>query len=453
MRRLFRSSLSARLLTIFVLTAVAAAILMMSLFSRGLGSQWQRAIAPHLAQYVSYVRQDLGTPPDEARARSLAARLPIEIQVHRDGQLQFTTADVPIKTEELRFFTPGRYRRGRDDEDGTFRERGPKHEFAFNDDNRRPVLRLVQGDSTIFVELAGSRGRGRGLDEMLYAVGGLGLLLTLCYLGIRRLLAPIGRLQTTVQKISEGDLTARSHERGQDDLAQLANSVDTMSDRLQQMLDAKRELLLAISHELRSPLTRARVATELLDSPTHHHRLIREIEEMETLIAQLVESERLQEHTVLNCQTLDVARVIGDIRDRLNAPFDWKHSGKSVIIEADEARLVVLIRNLLNNALHHARGASGNDPKVSIRLVCEQPWVRIIVNDDGPGIDKAHLNAITDAFYRPDASRTRKTGGFGLGLYLCRRIAEAHGGNLLVESPGDNEVGTRVTVQLPWSKD
>lgn len=450
MSRWFTLSLSARLLTIFIVTALAAAVLMMSLFYKGLGSQWKRAIAPHLIQYVGYVREDLGTPPSEERARALAAQLPIEIQVHdKENRYLFSTAQSAINPQELRFFKPVRARHNEPGFSRQSKPRQPRHEIAFNEDNRRPVLRLKQKGFIVYVMLGEPRGRGRGLDEMLVAVAGLAILLGLCYLGIRKLLAPIGRLQTTVQKISDGDLTARGNEKGRDDLALLANSVDTMSERLQQMLDAKRELLLAISHELRSPLTRARVASELLEPSAHQQNLIRDIDEMEALIAQLVESERLHEHTVLNRQWLDINDLISEIQQSMQAPVDWTPGNARVMLYADEARVVVLIRNLLNNALQHGRRTAEVDPVVAIGLHASEDAVQISVTDDGPGIAAEHLDAITDAFYRPDASRTRKTGGFGLGLYLCRRIVEAHGGTLHVTSPAANDRGACVTVTLP----
>ena len=449
MSRWLKLSLSARLLTIFILTAIAILLLMTSLFFRGLGSQWQRAIAPHLIQYVGYLRNDLGSPPDRERAEMLAARLPVEIQVHRDGQLLFTTADEPIQVGDLDFFKPRRMNRHLlvDQRDST--TGAPAHQIAFNQDNRKPVLRLTQEGYVMFVELGAPHGRGRGLDELLFAIAGLAILLGLCYTGIRRLLAPIGRLQHTVQRISDGDLYARSRERGQDDLALLANSVDTMSESLQQMLEAKRELLLAISHELRSPLTRARVATELLDPSSNQLKLIKEIDEMEALIGQIVESERLNEHAVLNRQWLDGGELISKIRDSINAEIAWEPPPNGALIWADEARLEVLVRNLLNNAIQHGRHSKSVDPVVSAHLNLSGNSVQIAITDDGPGIDSEHINAVTDAFYRPDASRTRKTGGFGLGLYLCRRIAEAHSGTLSIESPVEGESGTRVTVSLP----
>ena len=109
MMRLIPASLSSRLLIVFVITAIAAAVLMSSLFTRGLGSQWQRAIVPHLIQYVAYVRDDLGSPINETRARELTSRVPIHIQAHdiSTGELLFSTRPTPMNITAIRFSKPG----------------------------------------------------------------------------------------------------------------------------------------------------------------------------------------------------------------------------------------------------------------------------------------------------------------------------------------------------------
>lgn len=449
MKRFFNLSLSARLLIIFIVTAIAAVILLASLFTRGLGSQWQRAISPHLSQYVSYIRDDIGIPPNEARARNLAGRLPIEIQAHQNNELLFTTRNAPLDIGELKFSVRGRFREDQRKRKSHADTSG--HTVAFNEDNNRPVLRLRQGDYSIYVEMGTPRGRGRGLDELIYAITGLALLLGLCYWLIRRSLAPIGRLQTTVQAISGGDLSVRTSESGSNDLAQLANSVDTMAERIQKMLDAKRELLLAISHELRSPLTRARVAADLVNESSFQQKIIQNIDEMELLIGQLVESERLQEHSILNCKPLELNSLISDVVESLNSNINWVPNSQPILVEADETRLSLLIRNLCINALTHGKHDAAEQAEVAIDLKVTDASIIIEVNDAGPGIRADHLESITDAFYRPDVSRTRGTGGFGLGLYLCLRIAEAHGGTLKIESPGNQGAGTKAIVDLPTS--
>lgn len=433
-----------------MLTAIAAVVLMASLFSRGLGSQWQRAIVPHLYQYVTYIRNDLGSPPDESRARELSARLPIEIQVHSQNPdaMVFTTRNTPLVLDNIRFFKPRRLlqRHTRALEQG---DRIPLDNIAISEGRRSVVLRMDVNEYQIFIEFTRPRGRERDHDELLLAIAGLALLLGLCYFAIRHLLKPIGRLQATVSKISMGDLTARTYAKGSGDLERLSNSVDEMSGRIQQMLDAKRELLLAISHELRSPLTRARLATELLEPSRHQHKLVQDIDEMESLIAALVESERLQNHVVLDLHRIDLNKIISDIVGSFDTSITWNASVTPCLITADEARLHVLVRNVIDNALQYGKSSESDIAEVTVQLDANDTEVKVTITDNGPGIDSGHLDSVTEPFYRPDASRTRQTGGMGLGLYLCLRIAQAHGGNLTIESPQNENIGVRATISLP----
>lgn len=448
--RILPTSLSSRLLVVFLVTAIAAVILMSGLFSRGLGTQWQRAIVPHLVQYVAYVRDDLGSPVNEARARELSRRVPIQIQAHDtlSGDMVFTTRDSPIRVESLRFFKPGRYPGMSRRVEQRLRKDNIE-DIAISDSRRHPVLRLETDGYHVYIEFARPRKQEHGVSDMLLAIVGLTLLLALCYLAIRHLLKPIGKLKTTVQLISDGDLSARTNAVGRDDLAQLAKSVDRMSERIQKMLDAKRELLLAISHELRSPLTRARVAAEMLEPSRHQGKLIGDIEAMDALIAQLVESERLQTHVVLDWQNVDVREVISEIVASLDADVDWISPTGNFNLQADRTRVHVLIRNLIDNALLHGKNDVQSASTVSIDTQASDNDISVVISDNGPGISEEHLGLVTEAFYRPDASRTRKTGGIGLGLYLCQRIVEAHGGTLTIESPKTRDVGTVVTVTLP----
>ena len=445
------SSLSARLLAVFVITAIAAIMLMSALFFRGLGSQWQRAIVPHLVQYVAYLKDDLGAPPDEQRARKLASVLPIQIQAHdrMSGELLFTTRDKPIDVNKVRFSNPRQWRRLPKRAQQQLAVEGFDN-IVVGHDRRHPILRLETDEYRLYIEFAGPRERKHGIDELLFALLGLTLLLSLCFLTIRHLLKPIGRLQNTVVKISEGDLSARTQAKGHDDLARLSQSVDEMSGRIQQMLDAKRELLLAISHELRSPITRARVAAELLEPSRHQNKLIADLDEMESLIAQLIESERLQTHVVLDLQELELIACVKKIVSTYGDSVNLNTPEGELFVSADVARIELLIRNLIVNAQTYGKHEKDASALVEVRVWAALDQIKISVIDQGPGIAEAHLASVTEAFYRPDASRDRKTGGVGLGLYLCKRIAQAHGGTLSVVSPYSNDCGTAVIVTLPY---
>jgi signal transduction histidine kinase len=200
------------------------------------------------------------------------------------------------------------------------------------------------------------------------------------------------------------------------------------------MLDAKRALLLAISHELRSPLTPARVNAELLDDTPERQALLRDLGEMRDLISTLLESERLaQGHTALQAEPTDLAALARSVAaEALEAGQAVALQLDSTVgaVQADPVRLKLLLRNLLANVLRHAAQAP-HPPELFLRREPEG-ILAFGVRDHGPGVDAGQLAHLGEAFYRPDSARTRAAGGVGLGLHLCRLVAQAHGGQLRV---------------------
>jgi signal transduction histidine kinase len=117
---------------------------------------------------------------------------------------------------------------------------------------------------------------------------------------------------------------------------------------------------------------------------------------------------------------------------------------KAVFLDIDAARTKLLLKNLLDNAVRHT---PGDAPAPQIRLITDDQQAVLTVTDHGHGTEARHLPHLTEPFYRVDPSRRRETGGYGLGLYLCRMIVEAHDGQLQIESTAGK--GTQVTVRLP----
>ncbi|MBU2286045.1 MAG: HAMP domain-containing protein, partial [Gammaproteobacteria bacterium] len=272
--------------------------------------------------------------------------------------------------------------------------------------------------------------------------------IVVAYAYVRRLLRPLDDIRAGAERFGEGRFDAPIPLRRRDELGDLAQRINTMARDIQAMLDAKRAMLLAMSHELRSPLTRARLNAELLpDSPEgaiERAALLRDLGEMRDLIADLLESERLASpHMALQRETVDLAALIRDVAA--------EHPGgaRAVLeLEAvpamslDRARMRLLVRNLLDNALRHGADAT-QAPRISLRADDER--IELEVRDFGPGVDAAHIEHLTEPFYRTDSARQRVTGGVGLGMYLCRLVAQAHGGTLTVRNA---EPGLSVSVTL-----
>ena len=317
-------------------------------------------------------------------------------------------------------------------------------------DHRRhsTVLHLQERDNAVYVELMHGRGRDRHGSPLLRALVALSVLLLASFLVIRHQLKPIARIQQGVRRMAQGELDRHIDLPGQDDLALLGGSVDAMATRIQAMLDAKRQLLLAISHELRSPLARARVAIELMDASPNRERLREDLDEMQRKIGDILESERLQQHAVLNLTSVELVELVERVAAASEQPIELALPAAPLPIQADATRLEILLRNLISNAIRHgqARGM-----RIALEHDAQQAILR--VSDHGPGIPPQHLDAITEPFFRPDTARTREAGGVGLGLTLVRLIAEAHHGRLQIESntvaSANGVSGTRVTVTLP----
>ena len=407
-----------------------------------IGSQWRHAIAPHIEQYLDYVNSDLGYPPSEERALELSRRLPINIYVQGPDS-SFSTNGKTFDPSDIEFRRPGRHRKRR-------AEQRQRPRVAIGERHDRTVLRNRTGQYQIYYELKHRRPLARNKVDLWIPIAFLIAILAMCYFVMRRMLKPVHDIKHAVRAMGAGQLQTRVPVRSKNDLGVLASSINTMASDIEKLLNAKRQLLLGASHELRTPITRAKVATQLLEESANRDRIIEDLDEMESLIADIMESERVTGgHSVLNLSTVNVAELIQSVLTELRVPEVRTDIATELpVIEADEARLRLLLRNLVSNALEH--GANPDHPPL-ISASNHGNTLTLAIADFGKGITTEHLHRLTEPFYRADPSRSRSTGGFGLGLHISELIVQAHGGTLSVASETDTvkTPGTTVTVSLP----
>lgn len=293
------------------------------------------------------------------------------------------------------------------------------------------------------------------LSEYDYVVVYLGLtmaalVLLLNFWLVRRLLAPVQQLREGAERICDGDLSYRVKSTRTDELGELTDSVNHMADSLQSMLEAKRQLLLAISHELRTPITRAKLQLEFLDDGMVKEALGDDINEIDLLISDLIEAERLSnQHQALIAEHVDFADYISLVLQAYHdykGPVIFERPEQDASVSIDKLRTRLLLTNIVNNAIRH-----GRDNPITVRVSFLDSNVILEVEDQGEGISAEHMEHLSEPFYRADSARQRNTGGFGLGLYLCRLIAQAHGGRLEISSKLG--VGTHVKVYLPYEQE
>ena len=508
-------SIKLRMVLVFLVLAAALMVVFIGAMRQVVATRWQLAAQPLLVDYVDRLAEEITVDghPSVERARALVQRLPVTVRI--EGPV-IRWVSHPQEPRHGWGHEGDGVREGGASWDGPMSgtdrhdERGTGHHgaapvgdgsgWADEPPGWQQIRQLIErstpdGHRLVFgIDRHAMLARHDGSDPLARGLAALLLLTLLAWWYVRRTLRPLDAISAGARRFGQGnfdDPIPAAWTRRHGELGELATTLNTMGEDIRQMLDAKRSLLLAISHEMRSPLTRARLHTELLpeDDPEvrpQREALLRDLREMAALVEDLLESERLSDrHVALQRESLDLAVVARSVIAELKA----RHPGVQVVLQVptelppqymDATRLRLLLRNLLENAVRHA--GNGRDPDrkgahgrtmpdeggnttahtaaspghtgapdtdaiamVHIDRIPTGGCV-IEVRDWGPGVPEEQLSKLAEPFHRPDAARSRHAGGVGLGLYLCRLVAQAHGGRLALENA---HPGLRVRAWLP----
>ncbi|HXR51646.1 MAG TPA: HAMP domain-containing sensor histidine kinase [Steroidobacteraceae bacterium] len=439
MIRLFSYSLSLRLIAIFLLLA--------ALFAWGVvaGIRWaysaddlRALISGHLSLHVDYVRQDIGAPPRLDRALAITQRVPVDIRI--DGPGVHWSSDPAFPDPASLDFGPSDYFSS---EPGALLDELKGVDFAERD--RHNYLRFREGDSQIIV-VTPKIGTRRDRPPLVPILVGFALLLILgAYLAVRWLFRPLAPIREGAAYIGAGHFSHRIGVPREDELGELASDINTMAGRVEGMLEAKRQLLLGVSHELRSPISRMNLGLALMDESSAVRSLRQDTAEMQYIVETLLDAERLgSAHTALDRADVQLPELAQSLRQRF-----FPHEPRLQIQLAgeprarlDQARIQLMLKNLVGNALRYAPQGP-----VELEITGKDGQVTFRVRDYGPGISSGQRAHIGEPFYRSDASRARETGGTGLGLYLARQVARAHGGDLILEQ--EEGAGAVFAVTVP----
>lgn len=275
----------------------------------------------------------------------------------------------------------------------------------------------------------------------------------LCF-GLSRLMTRrLKALQSASRRLADGDLEARLQvrQRGGDETDELARDFNSMAQQLQARVEAQKRLLGDVSHELRSPLARLRVALALAqeypaDTARHLQRIERETERLEELIGELLASQAADRAPD---RELDLVALLRQLT--ADASYEGRAAGKGVVFRHALERALVassgdLLRRSLENILRNALQHTPPDTEVLVSLDAVGDDYQLQVEDSGGGVPDGELDRIFDEFYRTDTARARDTGGYGLGLAIARRAVRQHGGHIRARNTGK---GLLVTVTLP----
>ena len=298
----------------------------------------------------------------------------------------------------------------------------------------------------------------------LWRIGPIAIGLSIvCLFLARYITGPVLTLRSALRRFAQGDLEQRvapAIGRRRDEFGELARDFDHMAERIATLLNAQRRLLRDISHELRSPLARQRVALELArrqegpDADRALDRVELEIERLDALIDELLGLTRLEsESDNAKRATVDVADVLREVIE--NAEFEAHNDSRSVqLVACTPCKVTVvpeLLRRAVENVVRNALAYTADGTTAEVSLHCNASEAVIHVRDHGPGVPDTELGDIFRPFYRVSRARERQTGGVGLGLAIVARAIQSHGGS--IRATNHPEGGLDVELRLPIEPD
>jgi signal transduction histidine kinase len=321
-----------------------------------------------------------------------------------------------------------------------------------------PLLRLPPGPLNFLLGDTAAALAARVLAALLTA----GLL---CYMLARYIVSPVLKLREVTRQVSEGDFSARvgpSMGRRRDELADMGRDFDSMAARIEALMGAQARLIRDISHELRSPLARLAVALDLLrkrtgpEAATHLARIEREAARLNEMIGQLLSlSRRETGPDGALTSRVDLAALVREVSE--DADFEARGRERSVeVVRCDECETEgtpALLRSAFENVVRNAVRHTPEGTAVKVYLGCERNGggaraeAVLRVRDEGPGVPEDSLREIFRPFYRVDDSRTRETGGAGLGLAITERAVRIHAGTVAASNVEGG--GFVVEIRLP----
>ncbi|MGE6540342.1 ATP-binding protein [Bacillus luti] len=322
------------------------------------------------------------------------------------------------------------------------------------------VAGKTEGYVYMFLGTESIEGMVNGLTRQFIIAGVITFLLTAItiFLLSRLLTKPLLHMKHATEKMSRGDLSVSLTTSRNDEIGELASSIQTLANDLHYMKTERSEFLASVAHELRTPLTYVRgyadIALKESTSPEQRLRYLSIIKDESDYITNLVQDlfllAQMEKHNFSIVVTeVQLHPFLTRITEKVNAMYKERHvkvsltCPSSLLVSLDEQRFEQVIVNILSNAYRHSKEHS----HINISVTEDTKHISITIEDEGEGIPPEDLPHIFDRFYRVDKARTRATGGTGLGLSIVKEIVELHSGNITVTSKVDH--GSCFIISLP----
>ena len=327
-------------------------------------------------------------------------------------------------------FAPGA-RRGMQDMpmmQGRGWERGPGRGFAAGGNFFTVQIALHDGTWVTFDSYLSPQATAMPLRLALTLLILLGSVIALSLVAVRWATGPLSELATAAEKLGEDINRPPLPETGPSEAQRAARAFNTMQRRLSRFIADRTRIFTAMSHDLKTPITRLRLRAEMLEDEALRAKFAKDLEEMESMVTQTLDFMR-DASTQEAVQPVDAMALLESLQT------DYEDTGNKVEIQGSTGRpypgrplaLRRCLTNLVDNAIRYGGGAA-----VKVEDAADQLTIRVL--DHGPGIAEDKLEQAFEPFFRAEASRSRDTGGTGLGLGIARNIARAHGGDLILRN-------------------
>jgi signal transduction histidine kinase len=258
---------------------------------------------------------------------------------------------------------------------------------------------------------------------------------------VRRVTAPLGVIAAAAERLGRNVNAPPVAEAGSREMRQAAHAFNEMQGRLQRLLENRTRMLAALSHDLRTPLTLLRLRTEGLQEGEERDRMLASIGDLNAMIGAVLKFAR-DEAAIEARRRTDLSALVASIVDDMadaGLPVTMEPA-EPTVLECQSGGLRRAVTNLLDNAMKYGKSAR-------VELLTSPTAIKIVIDDDGPGIPDDELQRVFEPFYRLEQSRSRETGGTGLGLAIVQSIVQAHGGQITLANRSGG--GLRAIVSLP----
>jgi len=253
-------------------------------------------------------------------------------------------------------------------------------------------------------------------------------LMSVLFLVMRRFLFPLNLIEKRIRSLEKGDLDSTIPVVGNDELAVLTQNFNKLTLDIKKLLKQKERLLLDVSHELRSPLAKIKLAVALLPEHAKKFSIDRQIKTLDSLITNILLSDKMASaYSNLNIEQIGVGSLINKSLELTSIKNVEINISEKMVLSVDVVKSSIAIKNLIENAFKYSPKSS----KIYVKSKKTKDEHIISIIDSGPGIPKKHIEEITKAFVRIPGS---KESGFGLGLSICHKVMVAHGGFLKIEN-------------------